>query len=94
MRGKGMTRKDAIDLLDNLTGMVEDNHNSDYDTALKMGIKALEQEDAIEALRNLRAEIQDRAYNTPYTNQLSVDAHNVDIDIINKHINKLKGENE
>ena len=38
-----MTREDAIDLLNNLTGMVEDNHNSDYDTALKMGIKALEQ---------------------------------------------------
>ena len=39
-----MTREEAIDLLDNLIGMVEDNHNSDYDTALQMGIKALEQE--------------------------------------------------
>ena len=39
-----MTREEAIELLDNLTGMVEDNQNSDYDTALKMAIKALEQE--------------------------------------------------
>ena len=39
-----MTREESIDLLDNLIGMVEDNHNSDYDTALHMAIKALEQE--------------------------------------------------
>ena len=39
-----MTEEKAIDLLDNLIGMIEDNQNSDYDTALKMGIKALEQE--------------------------------------------------
>ena len=39
-----MTREEAIDLLDNLIGMVEDNHNSNYDTALQMAIKALEQE--------------------------------------------------
>ena len=39
-----MTREDAIDLLDNLIGMIEDNHNSDYDKALKMAIKSLEQE--------------------------------------------------
>ena len=37
-----MTREEAIDLLDNLIGMIEDNHNSDYDTALEMAIKALE----------------------------------------------------
>ena len=36
-----MTREEAIDLLDNLIGMVEDNHNADYDTALKMAIKSL-----------------------------------------------------
>ena len=39
-----MTREEAIDLLDNLIGFVEDSRNSDYDTAFKMGIKALEQE--------------------------------------------------
>ena len=37
-----MTREEAITLLDNLIGMVEDNHSSDYDEALKMAIKALE----------------------------------------------------
>ena len=37
-----MTTEEAKDLLDNLIGMLTDNHNSDYDTALKMGIKALE----------------------------------------------------
>ena len=39
-----MTREEAIGLLDNLIGMLEDNHNSNYDTALQMAIKALEQE--------------------------------------------------
>jgi soluble cytochrome b562 len=33
--------EEAIDLLDNLIGVVEDNHNSDYDKAIKMGIEAL-----------------------------------------------------
>jgi len=39
-----MIREEAIDLLDNLIGMIEDNHDSDYDTALHMAIRALEQE--------------------------------------------------
>ena len=39
-----MTNEKAIDLLDNLIGMVEDNQESDYDTALKMAIQALSQE--------------------------------------------------
>ena len=39
-----MNREEAIDLLDNLIGFVEDNHGSDYDEALKIAIKALEQE--------------------------------------------------
>ena len=37
-----MTNEEAIELLDNLIGMIEDNQNNDYDEALKMGIKALE----------------------------------------------------
>lgn len=45
-----MTREEAIELLDNLTGMVEDNQNSDYDTALKMAIKVLEQEPCEDAV--------------------------------------------
>ena len=40
---ESLSREEAIDLLDNLNGMIEDNHNSDYDTAFKMAIKALEQ---------------------------------------------------
>lgn len=36
-----MEREKAIELLDNLIGMVEDNHEADYDTALKMAIDAL-----------------------------------------------------
>jgi len=39
-----MTREQAINLIDNLIGMVEDNHNSDYDIALQMAKKAIEQE--------------------------------------------------
>lgn len=38
-----MTNKEAINLLDNLIGMIEDNQNSDYDKALKMAIEALKQ---------------------------------------------------
>ena len=45
-----MTRIEAIDLLDNLIGMVDDNHDSDYDTALKMAKKALEFIDKIEPM--------------------------------------------
>lgn len=39
-----MTKKErekAIDLLDNLRGMIEDNQGNDYDFALKKGIEAL-----------------------------------------------------
>lgn len=39
-----MKRSEAIDLLNNLIGVIEDNHNSDYDMALLIGIKAIEQE--------------------------------------------------
>lgn len=38
-----MTPDEAINLLDNLIGMVEDNQQNDYDTALKMGISALKE---------------------------------------------------
>ena len=37
-----MTKEKAMDLLDNLIGMVEDSQDNDYDEALKMGIKALQ----------------------------------------------------
>lgn len=45
-----MNREKAIDLLDNLIGMVEDNQESDYDTALKMGKSALEQQPCEDAI--------------------------------------------
>lgn len=38
-----MTRDEAIDALDNLLGMIEDNHDTDYDEAFKMAINALKQ---------------------------------------------------
>ena len=36
-----MTAEKAIDLLDNLLGVIEDNHGNDYDEALKTAIKFL-----------------------------------------------------
>lgn len=39
-----MTTEKAIDLLDNLLGMVSDSQGGDYDEAIKMGKKALNQE--------------------------------------------------
>lgn len=39
-----MTTEKAIDLLDNLLGMVSDNQNNDYNEAIKMAMKALNQE--------------------------------------------------
>ena len=58
---KNMSNEQAIDLLDNLIGMVEDNQNSDYDTALKMGIKALEQESVLDDIRE-RVELEKLGY--------------------------------
>ena len=39
-----MNEQEAIKLLDNLDGMIEDNHGSDYDMAFNMAIKALEKQ--------------------------------------------------
>lgn len=94
-----MTRDNGTDLNCNAKKCDECNlcyaqgNMGEQEEWLRIGIKALEnQQSVIELLRNLRAEIQDKADNTPYTNQLSVDAHKLDIDIINKHIAELKGE--
>ena len=46
-----MSREEAIDLLDNLNGMIEDSRNSDYDTALQMAIKALLQEPVLDKVK-------------------------------------------
>ncbi len=72
-----MTREEAIDLLDNLIGMVEDNHNSDYDTALQMAIKALLQEPIFDKIiAEIIAEI-DRE--EKWLMQAGYNAYNVDI---------------
>ena len=49
-----MTNIEAIDLLDNLIGMLEDNHGSDYDTALKMAINSLKQEPCKNAVDKIK----------------------------------------
>lgn len=84
-----MTREEAIDLLDNLIGMVEDNHNSDYDTALQMGIQALEQEPILE---KIKAEIEELEYDD-FDCNLVLPAWKV-YDIIDNYIAELKGENK
>ena len=43
-------REKAIDLLDNLIGMIEDNQDNDYDKALKMGIESLRKEPCADAV--------------------------------------------
>lgn len=43
-------REKAIDLLDNLRGMIEDNQGNDYDFAMKKGIEALAQEPCEDAV--------------------------------------------
>ena len=43
-------REKAIDLLDNLIGMIEDNQDNDYDKALKMGIESLRKEPSADAV--------------------------------------------
>lgn len=42
-----MTKEQAVELLDNLIGFIEDSHGSDYDQALKMAIKALIEVDLV-----------------------------------------------
>ena len=54
-----MTREKAIDLLDNLLGMIEDSQDNDYDTAFKMGINALKSVEKYEkAIKDIKARIQ------------------------------------
>ena len=43
-----MTNAEAINLLDNLIGFIDDNQGNDYDTALKMGINALKYQNEFE----------------------------------------------
>lgn len=45
-----MNREEAIELLEDLDGAIEDNHGRDYDEAFRMAIKALSA-DAVEVVR-------------------------------------------
>ena len=77
-----MTREEAIVLLDNLIGMIEDNHNSDYDKALKMAIKSLEQEPILD---KIRAEI-DKQYDRVHPYNIScADGLEMALEIIDKY---------
>ena len=50
-----MTSAVAIDLIDNLIGMVDDNQGNDYDTALHMAIKALKAQTDTDTVRGGKA---------------------------------------
>lgn len=39
-----MTREEAIELLEDLDGAIEDNHGRDYDEAFRMAIEALQKD--------------------------------------------------
>ena len=62
-------REKAIDLLDNLIGMVEDNQDNDYDFALKMGIESLRQEPSADCVS--RKAIDQNIYDFAESNGLS-----------------------
>lgn len=104
-----MTREEAIYLLDNLIGFVEDNHGSDYDEALKLAIKALKQEPFINkpcvsekvceydknvVLDKIRAEITEEVISHSGTGEEVIEAY---IDGLKKTlqiIDKYKTESE
>lgn len=48
-------RENAINLLDDLIGMIEDNQGNDYDFALKKGIEALKREPCEDAVSRVKA---------------------------------------
>lgn len=55
-----MKREEAIDLLDNLKGMIEDSQGNDYDEAFRMAINALKQEPSTDAVsRQMIEEIKE-----------------------------------
>lgn len=54
-----MSNDQAIDLLDNLIGMIDDNQENDYDEALKIGIKAIQKSEQIDQIINAPVYIQE-----------------------------------
>ena len=67
-----MNNQEAIDLLDNLIGMISDNQDSDYDDALKMGISALFENKCFEGMSN--GEVLQALYPTMKTEDTSVES--------------------
>ena len=82
-----MTREEierAIDLLDNLMGMIEDNQGNDYDFALKKGIEALQKEPCDDAVS--RKAVLEQTYNWSKDEFLRVTNP---FDYLRKRINSL-----
>lgn len=78
-----MTDEKAKELLNNLIGMVEDNHESDYDTALSMAIETLENQKTLqEELEKIKSDIRELSYNGEIC---TIDRYRVE-EVINKHI--------
>ena len=44
VKGAEMTNEEAMNLLDNLKGMLDDSQGNDYDSAFNLAIKALEKQ--------------------------------------------------
>jgi hypothetical protein len=85
-----MTNLEAADLLDNLIGMVSDNHDSDYDEALHMGRDLLEQEPVLDKIRDEIADIYCGQY---CENPLTADAvREMALEIIDKYKAGMRGE--
>ena len=81
-----MTTKEKIEAIDNLIGMVDDNHGTDYDEALKSAKRSLMAWDkVIEEIEQLRAKFKESggiyehsAYGLDYATE-----------IINKHLKEV-----
>ena len=58
----------AIDLLDNLKGMIEDSQGNDYDEAFRVAIKALKRESKTVQKEQAESEKYQKAYNDGYDN--------------------------
>lgn len=83
-----MTREKAIDLLDNLIGMIGDSCISDYDTALQMGIEALEQEPILDKIKTEMEQIEINGHIR------DVECFRAGINVALNIINKYKVESE
>ena len=84
-----MTTKEKIEALDNLIGMVDDNHGTDYDEALKSAKRSLEAwEKVIEEIKNISIYVRTTSEEMvmPYINPHGV------IHIIKKHLGEVEHE--